>query len=68
MRSLLGITQPLGQTQWWGIDAIAAGVFGVPVGLAVMVVVSLLTRPPSDEQQQLIDRMRFPSADEAIGR
>jgi cation/acetate symporter len=65
MRSLLGITQPLAQTQWFGVDAIAAGVFGVPVGLAVMVCVSLLTRPPSAEQQQLIDRMRFPSPDEA---
>jgi cation/acetate symporter len=68
MRSLLGVVQPLAQTQWWGIDAIAAGVFGVPVGMAVMIAVSLLTRPPTDEQQQLIDRMRFPSADEAPGR
>ncbi|HZF80528.1 MAG TPA: sodium:solute symporter family protein, partial [Rubrivivax sp.] len=65
LRSLLGITQPLDQTQWWGIDAIAAGVFGVPVGLAVMIAVSLLTRPPSVAQQALIDRMRFPGADEA---
>ena len=65
MRSLLGIAEPLSQTQWWGVDAIAAGVFGVPVGLAVMIAVSLLTRPPGAEHQQLIDRMRFPSADEA---
>jgi cation/acetate symporter len=65
MRSLLGVVQPLAQTQWFGVDAIAAGVFGVPVGLAVMVAVSLLTRPPSHEQQALIDRMRFPAPDEA---
>ncbi|HLL10225.1 MAG TPA: cation acetate symporter, partial [Rubrivivax sp.] len=65
LRSLLGITQPLSQTQWWGIDAIAAGVFGVPVGLSVMIAVSLLTRPPSAAQQALIDRMRFPGPEEA---
>ncbi len=65
MRSLLGITRPLVETQWFGIDAIAAGVFGVPVGLAAMVVVSLLSAPPGPEQQRLIDRMRFPTRDEA---
>ena len=64
LRSLLGITRPLAESQWFGIDAIAAGVFGVPVGLAAMVVVSLLTAPPTQEQQRLIDRMRFPSKGE----
>ncbi len=68
MRSLLGLTQPLAQTQWFGVDAVAAGVFAVPVGLAVMVCVSLLTRPPGSQQQLLIDRMRFPAAEDTAHR
>jgi cation/acetate symporter len=32
LRSLLGVTRPLADCQWWGVDAIAAGVFGVPLG------------------------------------
>jgi cation/acetate symporter len=63
LRSLLGVHWPLADCQWWGVDAVAAGVFGVPLGAAVMVVVSLLTTPPSAEQQALIDRLRFPSPD-----
>jgi Na+(H+)/acetate symporter ActP len=39
-------------------------VFGVPVGLLVMVVVSLLGRPATPAQHRLVDRMRFPSPDE----
>jgi cation/acetate symporter len=65
MRSLLNVSRPLAETQWFGVDAVAAGVFGVPAGLAVMVVVSLLTAPPDAERQRLIDRMRYPAAGEA---
>ena len=32
LRTLFGVTRPLAQTQWWGVDAIAAGVFAVPLG------------------------------------
>ena len=44
LRSLFGISGPV--TLWWDIQPISAGLFGVPVGLAVIVVVSLLTPPP----------------------
>ena len=64
LRSLLGITRPLAECQWFGIDAIAAGVFGVPAGVLAMGAVSLLTAPPDAEQLRLIDRMRYPQADE----
>jgi cation/acetate symporter len=64
LRSLLGITKPLVDSQWLGVDAVSAGVFGVPVGLLVMVVVSLLGRPATPAQHRLVDRMRFPSPDE----
>jgi cation/acetate symporter len=64
LRSLFRVTRPLADCQWFGIEPIAAGVFGVPAGLLAMAAVSLLTRPPGTEIQQLIDRMRFPGATE----
>ncbi|HWP12212.1 MAG TPA: VC_2705 family sodium/solute symporter [Ramlibacter sp.] len=38
---------PPGHDLWLGIQSLSAGVFGVPIGFAVAVVVSLLTRPKS---------------------
>lgn len=64
-RSLLGVTLPLARTQWWGVDAIAAGVFAVPLGLLVLVVVSLLTPPPGAEERALVDRLRVPDRPES---
>jgi cation/acetate symporter len=58
MRSLFGITSPV--RLWWDIDPISAGLFGVPVGFAVIVVVSLLTPPSSQKQQDLVDYVRYP--------
>ena len=60
LRTLFGVTRPLAQCQWFGVDAIAAGVFAVPAGVLALVVVSLLTRAPGPEQLRLIDRLRFP--------
>ncbi|MFA7503787.1 MAG: sodium:solute symporter family protein [Burkholderiaceae bacterium] len=48
---------------WWGIDPISAGVFGVPVGFAVIIVVSLLTPKPSIETRMLVERLRYPRLD-----
>ena len=64
LRTLLGVTWPLADCQWFGVDAIASGVFGVPIGVAVMVLVSVVTAGPSEEQRRLIDRMRFPARNE----
>ena len=46
--------------RWWGIDPVAAGVFGVPVGGAVLVLVSWLTPPPGEAELALVDRLRRP--------
>ena len=46
--------------RWWGIDPVAAGVFGVPVGCAVLVLVSWLTPPPGEAELALVDRLRRP--------
>jgi cation/acetate symporter len=42
-RAFFGL--PPGQDLWFGIQPVSAGVFGVPVGAAVVVAVSMLTRP-----------------------
>ena len=46
--------------KWFEIDAICAGVFGVPIGFAVIVVVSLITKPPKIEVQELVHKIRYP--------
>jgi cation/acetate symporter len=60
MRSLFGVTRPI--ELWWGIQPISAGVFGVPVGFAVIVVVSLLTRRPGPQVMDLVNHVRYPGA------
>ena len=47
--------------RWFGIDPVAAGVFGVPVGCAVLVLVSWLTPPPGEAELALVDRLRRPA-------
>ena len=60
MRSLFGVTRPV--ELWWGIQPISAGVFGVPVGFAVILVVSCLTRRPDTQVMDLVDHVRYPAA------
>lgn len=59
MRGLFGITSPV--ELWWGIQPISAGVFGVPVGFAVIILVSLITPAPSRKIQELVEHVRYPS-------
>jgi len=46
---------------WWDIQPIAAGVFGVPLGFAVIVLVSLITPAPSQKIQELVENVRYPN-------
>ncbi|MCM2327223.1 MAG: cation acetate symporter [Lysobacter sp.] len=48
-------------TKWFGLDPISAGVFGVPVGILTIWIVSLLTPAPSKDVQELVDHVRYPS-------
>ena len=68
LRAIFGITTPV--KLWWGIDPISAGFFGVPVGFAVIAVVSLLTRPPGRSIDALVKAIRYPDirADDQPGR
>ncbi len=52
---------------WWDIAPISAGLFGVPLGFAVIIVVSLLTKNPPKEIQDLVEHVRYPSLDGKMG-
>jgi len=60
LRGLFGITSPVADNIWWGISPISAGLFGVPVGMAVIVVVSLLTPAPGRATDELVEHLRYP--------
>ena len=46
--------------QWFNMTPITAGVFGVPIGMATLIVVSLLTPAPSRQVQELVEHVRYP--------
>ena len=60
LRSVFGVTSPITDHIWWGISPISAGLFGVPVGFAVIIIVSLLTGMPRRETQELVEHVRYP--------
>jgi cation/acetate symporter len=60
MRSVFGVTSPVADNIWWGIQPISAGIFGVPLGFAVIIIVSLLTPEPKKEIQELVEHVRYP--------
>jgi cation/acetate symporter len=58
LRGVFGVTSPV--DLWFGILPISAGVFGVPVGIAVIMIVSMVTPAPSKKIQELVDHVRYP--------
>ncbi|MCW5633781.1 MAG: cation acetate symporter [Rubrivivax sp.] len=61
LRSVFGVTSPIADNIWWGIQPISAGLFGVPLGFLVIIVVSLLTPAPKAEVQELVEHVRYPN-------
>jgi cation/acetate symporter len=59
MRGMFGVTSPI--ELWWGIQPISAGLFGVPMGFAVIIIVSLLTGEPRKDTQELVEHVRYPN-------
>ena len=45
---------------WFSMNPISAGMFGLPVGLVTIWIVSLLTPAPSREVQELVEHVRYP--------
>ncbi len=58
LRGVFGVTRPV--ELWWDIQPISAGLFGVPIGFAVIIIVSLLTPSPKKETQELVEHVRYP--------
>lgn len=59
LRGVFGVTSPV--ELWWGIQPISAGLFGVPVGFAVIILLSLVTPAPNRKIQQLVEHVRYPN-------
>lgn len=51
--------------KWWGINPIAAGVFGVPAGFIGLILGSLLTPRPGAEPERMVEFVRYPEQEEA---
>jgi len=66
MRSVFGVTSPI--ELWFGIQPISAGVFGVPLGFAVILLVSLFTPAPDRKTQELVEHVRYPELRGAAAR
>jgi cation/acetate symporter len=63
LRQVFGVTVPV--ELWWGIQPISAGLFGVPAGFAVTVLISLFRPPPSPQVQALVEYVRYPRLPDA---
>jgi cation/acetate symporter len=61
LRGVFGVTSSVADNIWWGILPISAGLFGVPLGFAVIIIVSLLTPAPKAEIQELVEHVRYPN-------
>lgn len=51
---------------WWGVRNLSSGLFGVPVGLLTIVVISLLTPRPGQPVEDFVDATRVPSGDPVL--
>ncbi|MBN8478115.1 MAG: cation acetate symporter [Burkholderiales bacterium] len=61
LRGVFGVTSPIADNIWFGIQPISAGLWGVPLGFIVIIVVSLITPSPDRETQDLVEHVRYPN-------
>jgi cation/acetate symporter len=59
-------TRYLGMAEWFGVKNISAGLFGIPAGFIVTVVVSMMTPAPSAQMQGFIEKLRQPAGDPLV--
>ncbi len=52
-----GINMPL----WFGLSPVSAGMFGLPVSMITIYIVSLLTPEPAKQVQELVEHVRYPN-------
>jgi len=60
LRKVFNVASPIADNLWFEIQPISAGIWGIPLGFVVIVVVSLLTPPPERETQTLVNYVRYP--------
>ncbi len=60
LRRVFGVQSSIADNTWWDINPISAGIFGIPLGFAVLIIVSLLTPAPDKATQDLVDHVRYP--------
>ncbi|CAA7612833.1 sodium:solute symporter family protein [Magnetospirillum sp. SS-4] len=56
-----GIPRAVPANLWWDIQPISAGLFGIPLGFLVIIVVSMFTPAPSEEVQHMVEDVRYPN-------
>ncbi len=56
-------THAQGIASWFGVKNISAALFGLPVGFITIILVSLVTRAPSQKVQDMVDATRRPAGD-----
>jgi cation/acetate symporter len=61
LRGVFGVTSPIADNIWWGIQPISAGLWGVPLGFVVIIIVSLLTPAPKAEVMEFVEHVRYPN-------
>ena len=61
LRALFGVTRPLLECRWWGVDPVSAAVFGVPLGFVTVVLVSLLAPNTGTGPAEVLNRIRYPN-------
>jgi cation/acetate symporter len=61
LRGVFGVNSSIADNTWWDILPIASGLFGVPVGILIILVVSLITPAPRKEVQDLVEHVRYPN-------
>jgi cation/acetate symporter len=49
-----------GMTPWFGIKDVSAGIFGIPLGFLTIIIVSLMTKEPSQEIKDMVEDLRYP--------
>jgi cation/acetate symporter len=48
---------------WWGIQTVCSGLFGIPLGFVAIYLVSRMTAPPVQEMQDFVENVRIPRSD-----
>lgn len=62
LSALFGLGRATAGNRWFDVDPIAAAVFGVPVGFAVLVLASLLSRPAGEGEALIARHLQGPPA------